>query len=148
MGSPSEVPGEGFEDGQRFGDNSAHASLGAEALEDGAMAGEEVLEDGVVADDEYLEDGGSVGGEALEDGGMAGGEALDVDIDMITGVVEAAAEVSVGNGSSLGESASPQSSSRRSSRKRTAAALDPGKDASPRDKVQKTRNVFQFCDDK
>ena len=116
VSTPTEVPGEGVEDGQRFEDSIAHVSDGGEALEDGGVAGGEALEEGGVAGGEALdgmgngagealEDMGSGAGEVLEDGGVDaggalehGGEALDVNIDMITGVVEAAAEVSVATG--------------------------------------------------
>ena len=94
VSAPTEVPGEGAEDGQRFEDSIAHASDEGEALEDGGVTGGEALEDIGRAAGEALEDMGVDGGEALEHGG----EALDVNIDMITGVVEAAAEVSVGIG--------------------------------------------------
>ena len=98
VSTPTEVPGEGVEDGQRFEDSIAQVSDGGEPLEDGGEAGGEALEDGGVAGGEALEDMGRGAGEVLEDGvvdaGGAlehGGEALDVNIDMITGVVEAAA---------------------------------------------------------
>ena len=105
----------------------------------------EALEDGQVFSDApaYTSDEG----EALEDGGTADGEALDVNIDILSNVVETAGEVSAVASNSQEESGSSRSSSRRSTRRRKAASLDPGKDLGPRDKVQMTRNVFQFSDD-